>query len=149
MCVNQKNFVTLNHYIVCMSAKRLLLIDDDQDDHEILIAALNEIDKSIVCQIALNGEEGLHKLDSQAYRPDLIFLDLNMPGMTGFQVLKEIKGSIRLKNIPVVIFSTSTNPKDINETKSMGAFTFITKPSQYNDLRDILRTLLRSIFLTK
>jgi CheY-like chemotaxis protein len=129
-----------------MSAKRFLLIDDDQDDHEILIAALSEIDKSIVCQIALNGEEGLHKLDSQSYRPDLIFLDLNMPGMTGFQVLKEIKGSIRLKHIPVVIFSTSANPKDINETKSMGAFTFITKPSQYNDLRDILKTLLKSIF---
>jgi CheY-like chemotaxis protein len=129
-----------------MSAKRFLLIDDDQDDHEILIAALSEIDKSIVCQIALNGEEGLHKLDSQSYRPDLIFLDLNMPGMTGFQVLKEIKGSIRLKHIPVVIFSTSTNPKDINETKSMGAFTFITKPSQYNDLRDILKSLLKSIF---
>lgn len=129
-----------------MSAKRFLLIDDDQDDHEILIAALNEIDESIVCQIALNGEDGLHKLDSQSYHPDVIFLDLNMPGMTGFQVLKEIKGSVRLKNIPVVIFSTSTNPKDINETRSMGAFTFITKPSHYNDLRDILKNLLRSIF---
>jgi CheY-like chemotaxis protein len=129
-----------------MLSKRFLLIDDDQDDHEILIAALQEIDHSIVCHTALNGEDGLHKLDSQTYRPDLIFLDLNMPGMTGYQVLKEIKNSVRLKNIPVVIFSTSANPKDVKETKSLGAFTFITKPSQYADLRDILKTLLKSIF---
>jgi len=129
-----------------MLSKRFFLIDDDQDDHEILIAALQEIDSSIVCHTALNGEDGLHKLDSQTFRPDLIFLDLNMPGMNGFDVLKEIKKSVRLKNIPVVIFSTSNNPKDIRETESLGAHTFITKPSQYSDLRDMLKKILMSIF---
>ena len=129
-----------------MLSKRFFLIDDDQDDHEILIAALHEIDSSIVCHTALNGEDGLHKLDSQTFRPDLIFLDLNMPGMNGFDVLKEIKKSVRLKNIPVVIFSTSNNPKDIRETESLGAHTFITKPSQYSDLRDMLKKILMSIF---
>jgi CheY-like chemotaxis protein len=132
-----------------MLAKRFFLIDDDQDDHEILIAALQEIDGSIICHTALTGEDGLHKLDSQSFRPDLIFLDLNMPGMNGFDVLKELKKSIRLKNIPVVIFSTSSNPKDIKETESLGAHTFITKPSQYADLRDLLKSLLKSIFHVK
>ena len=127
-------------------SKRLLLIDDDLDDHEILIAALQEIDTSIVCHTALTGEEGLHKLDSQSFRPDLIFLDLNMPGMNGFDVLKQIKKSMRLKNIPVVIFSTSNNPKDAKETESLGAVTFITKPSHYSDLRDMLKSVLKSIF---
>src|SRR5215216_7180747 len=105
------------------------LADDDADDQEIFKEALSEIDKSIRCLTASSGEEALSKLTGGLKPlPDYIFLDLNMPRMDGLQCLTEIKKIKILKNIPVIIYSTSSAQKDVEETRKLGADYFITKP---------------------
>ncbi|HYF68384.1 MAG TPA: response regulator [Ohtaekwangia sp.] len=123
----------------------LLLIDDDPDDLEILITAIHEIDRSAVCHTARDGNEGLDKLKDEQLTPTLIFLDLNMPGMNGIQFLQEIKGSDTLKNIRIVVFSTSSNPSDIKATEGLGIYKYITKPASFSILLDTLRGLFKSL----
>src|SRR5690349_15722264 len=104
-----------------------LLIDDDEDDREIFALVLRELSKTHVCIMASNAKEGLRILGDDGLMPDFIFLDLNMPAMSGKECLKEIRKSQHLNSIPVVIYSTSTSQSDIEETKQLGADRFISK----------------------
>src|SRR6266487_683666 len=99
-------------------AALFLLADDDADDQQLFKEALNEIDKSIRCLTASSGEEALNKLKTDLKQlPDYIFLDLNMPRMNGLECLVEIKKTNTLKHIPVIIYSTSSAEKDVEETR--------------------------------
>ena len=115
------------------------LIDDDEDDYEIFKMALNDIDPAIILHYAYNGFDALKKLNGEHHLvPDLIFIDWNMPKMNGRQCLEEIKKNERLRNIPVYIYSTSSDPKAIEETRKLGASDFIVKPSSISNLVNIL-----------
>lgn len=123
--------------------KTFLLVDDDADDQEIFIAAVNEIDSSIKCISIDNCEEALDKLKREhTDLPDLIFLDLNMPRLNGRQCLSEIRKLSRLKHVPVIIYSTSSLKKDMEETANLGADFFITKPNRFNELCETLNNVL-------
>src|SRR5688572_4686313 len=111
-----------------------LLVDDDDDDKEIFCLALEQADPSIDCRTASDGKEALKMLSDKGFLPDYIFLDLNMPQMDGKECLKEIRKQIHLTNVPVIIFTTSAAPKDIEETKKLGASAFITKPPLISNL---------------
>jgi len=129
-----------------MTGKTLtcLLIDDDEDDHDIFKFALSEIDKEIICLTANNCYEGLQKLrEAKAALPDYIFLDLNMPGMNGKECLMQIKNIPALQSIPVIIFSTSSVQADITQAKNLGAFDFISKPPSISGLVNLLRTIIK------
>src|SRR5688500_15236129 len=119
-----------------------LLIDDDIDDQEIFCLALDKIIFPFECYIASNGFEALRKLDENTVLPDYIFLDLNMPRMNVKECLRELKKNPRLRNIPVVIYSTSSSLSDINDTKILGAKDFIIKPFSL----DILTEQLNNFF---
>ncbi len=119
-----------------------LLIDDDEDDREFFQLALEDIDKEIEYSGIDSGRKALSVLKQQEPLPDYIFLDLNMPGMSGRECLTELKKDTALKHIPVIIFSTSSDPRDIEETKKLGAIDFITKPSKISDLRNALTTFI-------
>jgi len=125
-----------------MPYKNILLIDDDEDDQEIFLAALERIPQSVVCQGVTNATMALRKLVDKQIQTDVIFLDLNMPLMNGQQFLKEVKQYEALRDIPVIIFSTSSNTQTIKETKELGAYDFITKPDKFDDLVVILRSLI-------
>ena len=129
-------------FYVRMLRQHILLIDDDEDDHEIFITATQEISAEINCSSLFNALEALEKLQTRQLMPDLIFLDLNMPVMSGQQFLSAIKSDENLKSIPVVIFSTSSELKTVERLKKMGASDFITKPGLYNELVTILRPIL-------
>ncbi|THU40861.1 response regulator [Niastella caeni] len=122
----------------------LFLVDDDMDDHEIFKSALAKVDEDLTLLTATNGYEALDVLSAAATLPDYIFVDLNMPRMGGLQFLKEIKQTDTLKNIPVIIYSTSSNPGDIAKTKELGAVSFVTKPSRFSDLCSFLQSLITS-----
>lgn len=122
--------------------KNLLLIDDDEDDQEIFLTAVSAVSAQVVCTAMSNAAEALKKLAKKDIDPDVIFLDLNMPVMNGHQFLEEIKKDVTLKNIPVIIFSTSSHPGTIQSTKKLGAHDFITKPGLYDELVTILKPLL-------
>jgi CheY-like chemotaxis protein len=122
--------------------KNIFLTDDDPDDWYFFRVALNEIDESINCDIAKNGKEALSKLKSFKTLPDVIFLDLNMPVMNGFECLSKIKADGSLSKLPVVIFTTSTNPSDVQSTHQLGADVFLIKPSNIPDLVIKLQRIL-------
>jgi CheY-like chemotaxis protein len=116
-----------------------LLIDDDLDDQEIFALALEQVANNWICLVASSGLEAIRQLnDRSRVAPSYIFLDLNMPKMNGKECLKEIKKIQHLKNIPVVIYSTSSFRHDIIEAKNLGATDFITKPFTMHELIDVL-----------
>ena len=125
-----------------MHYKNILLIDDDEDDQEIFLSAVASVSLSVQCVTLSDATEALEKLLSQQLQPDLIFLDLNMPVMNGEQFLAALKIQPTLKHIPVIIFSTSSQPATMKRTIEMGATSFITKPGHYNELVNLLAPLL-------
>jgi CheY-like chemotaxis protein len=125
-----------------MAYRNLLLIDDDEDDHHIFMMAATEVSSEISCKGLYDAREALNKISSGEINPDVIFLDLNMPLMNGEQFLSEIKKHAGLKEIPIIIFSTSSNQNTINSVKNLGAEAFITKPSLYDELINVLKPLL-------
>jgi CheY-like chemotaxis protein len=122
-------------------AKNCLLVDDDDDDREIFCLALAQADPSMKCSVARDGVEALAMLTSASDIPNYIFLDLNMPRMNGKECLREIRKTDRLKDVPVIIFSTSLLQKDIMETQTLGASSFITKPPSVDMLAQSLAGL--------
>jgi DNA-binding NtrC family response regulator len=125
-----------------MLYKKILLIDDDEDDHEIFMKAMEKTSSSVECIVINNAKDALRKLRANEIATDLIFLDLNMPIMNGTQFLKEIKLIEKLMHIPVIIYTTSSNSATIEETKELGATDFITKPDRFNDLVEILHSVI-------
>ncbi len=97
--------------------------------------ALHEVDNSVECVAAQDGAEALGMLRAQeATLPDIIFLDLNMPRLNGQQCLSEIKKTRHLVHIPVIIYTTSRQQKDMDELKNLGAAQFITKPNTFDGI---------------
>jgi len=126
-----------------MSAKTFLLVDDDADDTELFCEALGEIDTSIHCYFATYGKEAFQKLDDKEFPlPDIIFLDINMPQMNGWRCLTRLKESDAYKGIPVVMYSTSSNSKDIEIASDLGALFFFTKPSDFKQLKEFLKIVV-------
>lgn len=119
-----------------------LLADDDADDKTLFCEALAEIDPSIVCHTASDGKEALAILSAnQIKKPSIIFLDINMPVMDGWQCLGRLKEHKEHSDIPVIMYSTSSYQRDIELALESGAFCFFTKPSDYRELRKILRLI--------
>jgi CheY-like chemotaxis protein len=86
-----------------MAARKFLVVDDDCDDTELFAEAIASVDASVSCYNAADGKQALDKLTNKDIeRPDLIFLDINMPGMNGWQFLSGLKGNENLKSIPVI-----------------------------------------------
>lgn len=84
-------------------------------------------------------------LDDPTFVPDYIFLDLNMPLMTGKECLQQIRKLPRLSDVPVIIYSTSASQRDIQDSMELGASTFITKPPQIAVLADKLAEVLTTV----
>lgn len=129
-----------------MNHTKILLIDDDPDDQIIFIDALNEIAAGIDCVTANDGFEALGYLETMVPVPSLIFLDLNMPVMNGFECLTLIKKEDRFKSIPVVIFTTSDDPTDKKRTSELGAEFFFTKTASFKLLKTKLFDILKTDF---
>jgi CheY-like chemotaxis protein len=125
-----------------MRFKNLLLIDDDEDDQELFIEAAREVSPDIKVTVLPDAATALDKLSRRVVTADVIFSDLNMPRMTGQQFLLEIKKRPELKDIPVIIFSTSSHSHTMQLVKDFGAHDFITKPGLFNELVITLRRLL-------
>ncbi|WP_276370432.1 response regulator [Chryseolinea sp. H1M3-3] len=123
-----------------------LLADDDRDDAELFSEALVVVDPAIKFHHVENGHEVFHFLSKQNEgKPDLIFLDLNMPAMSGWQCLAKLKNDTTLKEIPVIMYSTSSNPREKEIAIELGAVGFITKPTDFKVLKRILETISDNI----
>ncbi|MBL0740469.1 response regulator [Chryseolinea lacunae] len=129
-----------------MTAHRnILLTDDDLDDRELFVEALASIDKSITCHLAENGKEALRLLQQKNIDVEAIFLDINMPVMDGWEFLNKLKNDHHYRDIPVIIYSTSSVEQDKNKALQLGAWTFITKPDSFTTLKEILRDVMQRL----
>lgn len=125
-----------------MRFKNLLLIDDDEDDQELFVEAAKEISPDLNIIVVPDAAIALERLVKRSVTADIIFSDLNMPRMNGQQFLLEIKRRPELKDIPVIIFSTSSHSHTIQLVKDFGAYDFITKPGLFNELVSTLKRIL-------
>lgn len=121
----------------------ILYVDDDSDDRELLTEALMVVDPSIACNCFDDGRRALDTLKGADRLPDLILLDINMPGMNGRECLAEIKKDKRLRNVPVIMYSTSNDVDEISLFYQLGA-AYIHKPDTFKGLCTTLVKLLRS-----
>lgn len=127
----------MRHYL------SVLLVDDDIEDQEIFLDAINEVDPLIHCACASDGEAALKLLDGEAIvKPDLLFIDLNMPKLNGKQVLLELKKSDNLKDIPVIMYSTFFAHNDVEEVTRLGAAHYMLKATKFSELCSNLRNIL-------
>lgn len=128
-----------------MSEKIILLADDDWDDTEMFCEALAEIDTEIICLSAENGEEALKLLQKEDKLPSVIFLDLNMPIMNGWECLKKIKAEERYAGIPIIMISTSSHKNDMETAENLGAICYFVKPTNFKDLKQILQFIASNL----
>ncbi|WP_420149182.1 response regulator [Spirosoma sp.] len=112
----------------------VLVVDDDEDDQYLIKLAFQKDSIQYNLQFATDGSDVLENIESPQFLPDLILLDLNMPVINGFEVIKHLKESPIYRHIPVVVLTTSTSEADINRAYELGVNTFVTKPANHQDL---------------
>jgi CheY-like chemotaxis protein len=118
--------------------KILMVVEDDVDDRLYFCNAVKEIDAAYECLEAWNGAQAIQILRKAKQLPEFIFLDINLPLMDGLDCLEKIKEDEQLKNIPVIIYSTSQYQKNYDYTRELGASYFITKPKDINKLPQLI-----------
>lgn len=123
--------------------KYILLVDDDLDDTDLFKEALQEVNPDLEVEILHSGNETLLFLNkADLIKPDIIFIDVNMPLMDGWECLHKIKSIPQISKKPVVMYSTSSYRGDAEKAILMGALCFFTKPSSYSFLKKILTFIL-------
>lgn len=126
-----------------MGYRRILHIDDDEDDQEIFQTALSHVTSAVEYLPRTSALKALEQLLADSIDTDLIFLDLNMPEMNGQQFLAEMQKHEQLRQIPVIVLSTSSHIPTIQMVKELGARDFITKPTNFRELIQILKGILQ------
>lgn len=132
----------------------ILVADDDADDRLMIKEALEENRLANDLRFVEDGEELMHYLQrkgiyedpAKSPRPGIILLDLNMPKKDGREALKEIKSDPNLREIPVVVLTTSKAQEDVYRTYNLGVNSFVTKPVTFEALVEIIRVLGRYWF---
>jgi len=119
---------------------KIILAEDDKDDQEFFMDALDAANILSEVTTVENGEELLSTLrDPDEPNPDIVFIDINMPVKGGKEALAEIKSDKELKDIPAVMLSTSSHPRDIEETFNKGANLYVQKPSSFSGFILVLK----------
>lgn len=123
---------------------RCFLIDDDPDDREIFRLSLYDLDETYICTTAQNGVEALEILNTDKdFTPDFIFVDVNMPLLSGKICLKQIRENPKYCQTPIIMYSTSSYEKDIEEARQSGATHYLIKPSTIGNLSEILERVFQ------
>ncbi len=122
-----------------------VILAEDNDDHALLIQMALERATRIPVEVhrARNGDEALDLLAE--LRPDLMLLDLKMPGRSGHEVLEAVKGDDEWRKIPVAVLTSSDRDDDVARSYGLGGNHFITKPEDPSHLENRLRSLLKNV----
>lgn len=129
----------------------ILLVEDNRMDAHFAIHALEKANFKHRCTLVVNGEEAMDYLHrrgifARAPRPDLILLDLGLPKKDGREVLAEIRDDNRLREIPVVVLTSSTDEADIAHTQMLEVESYLVKPVNLSKFLDVIRELKRFWF---
>lgn len=129
-----------------MNTQRLVfLADDDPDDRELFREAMEIVQPGIICITASDGEDALRQMQAETFAlPDLIFIDVNMPRISGRELLLAIKEMKKFGSIPVIMYSTASLPQEKERMLREGAAQYLLKAVSFDDLCNQLRdTLVR------
>lgn len=121
--------------------KVLWLIDDDPEDQFLVQQAFKSVQAVVVIESLTDGDEVVPALSGTPTLPNLILLDLNMVRMDGFETLSILRSMPNCQHIPVVVLSTSSNPKDIEKTEQLGAKAYHVKPFHYSGMVELASQL--------
>ena len=135
-----------------MKSLRILLVEDSPSDVRLIREALKEAAVPVQITVARDGVEATDLLQQVASglanRPDLVLLDLNLPRKNGREVLAEVKGSAKLKQIPVLIMTSSKSDEDIAQAYELNANCYITKPADLAEYINVVRAIEEFWFFT-
>lgn len=131
----------------------ILLVEDNPDDMELTRIAMMDAGLDVDLEWVTDGSEALEYLQQQgtfteARRPDLVLLDLNLPRLDGRELLRIVKADAGLCSIPVVVLTTSVDENDVQESYRAHANSFISKPADFGRYVDTLRSLREFWFAT-
>jgi two-component system response regulator len=134
-----------------MDGRRLLLVEDNRDDEALIRRALRKADLVPLIVVAHDGAQAIEYLQGKKFRapatmqevalPDVILLDLNLPKLSGFDVLRRIRGDPRTRLLPVIILTSSREERDIISSYELGASSYIRKPMTSEQFIDAIRQL--------
>lgn len=116
--------------------------DDDAEDLEFFIEASNSLGKHLNIVTQNSGVKLLEDLKNPPPNPHIIFLDLNMPGLSGFDVLETLGKNGNLKKFPIIVFSTSSDESIIKKSRELGASYYISKPTDFSVLKKTIQHAL-------
>ncbi len=131
------------------AAHAILLVEDNPDDVEITRRALRDSGTPVELIVVRDGQEALDYLLRQGSHaaaagwrlPDLVLLDVNLPRLTGREVLERIRATDDFRSVPVVVLTTSTRPEDVRALYAAGANTYIEKPQDFRHFVEVLKTI--------
>lgn len=109
--------------------------DDDMEDLDFFREIVDIIDEEVVVHTHNSGLELMNALDNPPPTPHLMFLDINMPGMTGFDILKKVRESEDHRELPIIIFSTSGDDFAVEKSRQLGASMYVQKSSIFDQLK--------------
>jgi CheY-like chemotaxis protein len=122
--------------------KKFFLIDDDPDELDIFSEALSEVDSACTCTWVDSPFTALERLQTET--PDIIFLDINMPRMDGFECLQEIRKVAKLAHIPVILYSNGINDEACKKAIRLGAAGCVRKAADIPKLIQIIRKVMKN-----
>jgi CheY-like chemotaxis protein len=129
--------------IIRISMQYILLVDDDEDEHLFFQWSLEKINRNISLISTFTGDQAIKLLDTTI--PEMIFLDINLPGADGFECLEKMKGIINEKRIPVFLYSTEITEQTIRRAKALNAAGCIRKARNHIGLSQNIIELLNGI----
>jgi CheY-like chemotaxis protein len=131
-----------------MGSKTILLVEDNPNDVELMLQAFSEKNITDTVQVARDGQEAMDYLlgrgkftDRPAGNPLVIILDLKMPKVDGLEVLKRIKTDAHLKLVPIVVFSSSSEERDVNDCYQRGVNAYVVKPVDFREFIDVVQRM--------
>ncbi len=128
-----------------MMEHKILLIEDNRDDIELALYGLKKLMENCNIDVVMDGEQALEYLncdtDDQEEKPDLILLDIGLPGISGLEVLKRLRGSASCRRIPIIILSASDQDTDIEQSFNLGANSYLCKPLKYSAFASVMEQL--------
>ena len=124
--------------------RNIFLVDDDAEDRELFSEALSQVDETIRLTEISNCFKLIETLDNpEAIKPDIIFLDMDMPKFNGLECLKKLKASNRIQDLKIVVLSTYSHPQYIEEAYKNGASCYYVKPSRFPKLKEVISDALQ------
>ncbi len=127
---------------------RILLIEDNPLDIIVIQEVIENTDPLVTVDVCETGDEAIDYMRDRVNKPDLIWLDLRIPGRTGKEVLKEFRRDFVFISIPVVVVTASRSQEDTADVYRLGANCFHTKPSDFDDFVNMIRSIIDFWFKT-